>query len=883
MRKFFACLSRLLPDSGQCEDMSFLVWLKKLFTGQDAAPALSAAELQAVFRRQYRNFRSLLTANNTALELMAEMEQSLEGARPFSMAFVRGHCTALTVNVLKMVQHLQALADGRYQGLNQPFQRITAELDAILSREPAVAGTDFVLPLAAIDRHSADQVGEKMANLGEIRNRVGLRVPEGFVITAAAARHFFEANALQPEINRRLKSLDVDNLEDLYTVSAGIQQLISNAKLPGDLEEKILASHRELAQKEGEPLLVSLRSSALGEDSGNVSFAGQYRTQLHVSEEFLGQTYKEIVASKYKGQAIVYRMQRGFRHQDVTMCVGCLAMVDAKVSGVMYSRSPRDHRSAWVEISAARGLADQVVSGRAATAQYRVAQESPWEVLQENRAREAEGLAESLLSPEKAAELARIAVRLEKHFGAPQDIEWSIAGDGSVFILQSRPLGKAALLREGDGPAAAELSGQEEGVLLSGGVTASPGVACGPVHVVRSTVDLLQFPKGAVLVVAHPLPEWAALLPRSVAVVSETGQIAAHLATVAREFAIPAIFGLPGATSTLGPGQEITVDATGCRVHAGRREELLAQAAPRPKLMTNSPIHRILQEALHLISPLTLTDPDSPFFRPASCVSLHDITRYCHEKAVSEMFSFGSRHKFDARIAKQLVGESPCSWWVIDLEDGFVPGLDPKERFIHVGNIVSAPMLAIWRGMTAVPWAGPPPVSLRGFGSILFQSTMNPGLEPAVHSNLNAKNYFLVSRNFCNLSVRLGYHFALVESHISEMLTENYVSFQFKGGAADQGRRHLRLQMIQDILARYDFRIEQKGDALTARLEKKEAGFLLSRLMVLGYLLIHTRQIDMVMEEPGMLEMHREKIINDIEMLLEPSSHGPEVEAWMKH
>lgn len=860
--------------------MNLFAWVKQLFSGDASSPRRSPAELQAAFRRQYRNFRSLLTANNTALELMAEMEQTLEGARPYSMAFVRGHCTALTVNVLKMIQHLQALADGRYQGLHEPFQRITAELENILAREPALVGSDFVLPLSAIDRHTADQVGEKMANLGEIRNRVGLRVPEGFVVTAAAAHHFFAANNLLPEINRRLKTLDPDNLEELYTVSAAIQQLISNAQLPADLEAQILAGHHELARQAGEGLLVSMRSSALGEDSGNVSFAGQYRTQLHVGEEFLVQTYKEIVASKYKGQAIVYRLQRGFRHQDVTMCVGCLVMVDAAVSGVVYSRSPRDQRSEWMEVSVARGLADQVVSGRAASQQYRLERQAPWRVLQRNGAAGQAVDEPPLLSPQQAAELASMAVRLEEHFGAPQDIEWSIAADGALFILQSRPLGEAALLREGSVPGEPGAAG-EEGVLLAGGVTASPGVACGPVHVVRSNVDLLRFPKGAVLVVAHPLPEWATLLPRAVAVLSETGQIAAHLATVAREFSIPAVFGLPRAIASLAEGEEVTVDATACRVHAGRREDLLAQAGARPRLMADSPIHRILEEALRLISPLTLTDPASPFFRPSSCASLHDITRYCHEKAVGEMFSFGSRHHFDARAAKQLVGESPCSWWVIDLEDGFVPGLDPKERFIHVGNIVSAPMLAIWKGMTAVPWAGPPPVSLRGFGSILFQSSMNPALDPGVRSNLNAKNYFLISRNFCNLSVRLGYHFALVESHVSELLTENYVSFQFKGGAADAGRRRLRLLLIEEILARYDFRLEQKGDALTARLEKKEAGFLLSRLMVLGYLLIHTRQIDMVMEEPGVMEQYREKIVADIERLLEPSRHIAEVEAWM--
>ncbi|MCK7577513.1 MAG: hypothetical protein MZV65_18045 [Chromatiales bacterium] len=98
-------------------------------------------------------------------------------------------------------------------------------------------------------------------------------------------------------------------------------------------------------------------------------------------------------------------------------------------------------------------------------------------------------------------------------------------------------------------------------------------------------------------------------------------------------------------------------------------------------------------------------------------------------------------------------------------------------------------MLAIWKGMTAVPWEGPPPVSLRGLGSIIVQSTMNPQLDPAVRSPMAGRNYFLLSRSYCNLSVRLGYHFALAEASFSELLTESYVNFQFQGGAADERRR----------------------------------------------------------------------------------------------
>ena len=197
------------------------------------------------------------------------------------------------------------------------------------------------------------------------------------------------------------------------------------------------------------------------------------------------------------------------------------------------------------------------------------------------------------------------------------------------------------------------------------------------------------------------------------------------------------------------------------------------------------------------------------------------------------------------------------------------PDFNPESRYVDLAHIVSVPMLAIWQGMTAFPWAGPPPVSLRGFGSIIFQSTRNPGLDPGVHSTMAAKNYFLISKNFCNLSVRLGYHFALVEANLGEYLTENYVNFQFKGGAADENRRLLRIRLISDILNEFGFRVEQKADSMTARIEKKPGSFLLERLKILGYLIIHTRQIDMVMGDEGMIAQYRQKITADLHILLD--------------
>ena len=243
---------------------------------------------------------------------------------------------------------------------------------------------------------------------------------------------------------------------------------------------------------------------------------------------------------------------------------------------------------------------------------------------------------------------------------------------GKIIVLQSRPL---AQLSQEDTPFINAADALDKDLLVRGGLSASRGTAFGEIFRVRSNVDLLEFPKGAVLLVEHPMPEWASLMNRAAAVVSETGHAATHLAIVAREFGVPAIFGMEHTMGLLENGLAVTVDADSRRVYRGRREDVLARSVPPPNLMVGSPIYHILQEIMTLVVPLNLTDPSSPFFKPSQCETLHDLTRFCHEKAVDQMFTFGKMSGFDAKSAKQLVGESPFQWWVLDLDDGFREGL----------------------------------------------------------------------------------------------------------------------------------------------------------------------------------------------------------------
>lgn len=293
----------------------FLQRLKAAFSRKEELPPAEAMEeFRRAFRAKFHAFKLLLNANNTALQLMAEMETTLHGQQSFGMTFVRSHATAVCVNVFSLIRYLNELSGGKYQALMPAFQGIRDSIEAELEQRTPPAIESLVLPLAEVHKEMADGVGSKMANLGEIKSRLPeIAVPEGFVITAAAYDRFLRHNHLVEEINRRLQALEQEGIADLYRLSSEIQMFIIGGEVPEDLAEAIQAAYRELAAKFNQNLRLALRSSAIGEDAVETSFAGQYRSELNVSPDNLLPVFKEILASKYALTALSYRLHKGLR------------------------------------------------------------------------------------------------------------------------------------------------------------------------------------------------------------------------------------------------------------------------------------------------------------------------------------------------------------------------------------------------------------------------------------------------------------------------------------------------------------------------------------------------------------------------------------------
>lgn len=843
-------------------------WMSRLF--QKGEPT-NPDDFRSEFLARYHNFKLLLKANTQALEAMTQVEEAQQGSMTFGFAFIRSRMTQLSVHVFAMIRHLHALAPGRYQALIPAFETIRARIEEDMPAMPPHVEGRFTAALSEIDRNDTEECGGKMSHLGELRNRMGLAVPDGFVVTATSCHRFLESAGLQADIDQLILTAPQDSASDLQILSAAIAKMIIEADLPDEIRNGIHKQYTALCERvDGTPNL-AVRSSALGEDEPGASFAGQYASILNVHRDNLEDAYKQVVAALYGAQALSYRQIHGYNVP--AMCVGFLVMIDAAVGGVVYTRDPVSEITDCVLINSAWGRPKKVVDGDGHVDRYLVRRDDlslAGKTIASKTTQTVptaqEGVCVECVPPEleevpslsdhQVEEVARLSLSIEEHFGYPQDIEFAVDKNDCLILLQTRGVMVANTRPALPVPDDAE-------ILYSGGVRASGGVAAGAVHVVRKNADALTFSNGDVLVVRQPTPDLAVLLPNAAAVVAEQGGVAGHLATVSREFNIPALFGVDNATQLLVNGMEITVDGDGLRLIKGRIGSMLEVETEENAFMLGSPVHQALTKVSRHVVPLNLVNPDSVHFRASNCTTYHDITRFCHEKGVTEMFSFGKGRSIPFYEAKQLHDSgNPKQFWVVNLQDAFLT--EPEDKWIDIKDIGSVPMRALWDGMHAIPWEGPPPVDGRGFLNVLFEATVNPNLNVGGEKSLAFKNYFLVSKQFCSLQSRFGFHFCSVETIAGEHAIENYVGFRFFGGAAGEGRRKLRVRFIGELLDEFGFRSRIWDDSLSARIEGQDLAYTVSRLHVLGYIIMHTRQLDMIMDERSKVLQYREKMLEDI-------------------
>ena len=793
-----------------------------------------------LLRHRYRVLRRLLAANSEMLELMADLEADLSHLDPGEPVIVRRVLRLLSGSLL-LAENLNILTGAEHRSLYAIHAEIEEAVRATLRSFPDPSASPFLVSLEEASAARVREVGGKAAGLGPLLSVIPGAVPPGFVLTTAAYRFFLSENRLSEPIRKLLRDLSLITGRRLFQErTAEIRVLVAASPVPGRILDALSAGVRLLG--ENAPSRWAVRSSAVGED-GRMSFAGQFDTLLDVPTEELASAYRTVLGSRYSDHAVLYRLAGGFSEVDTPMAVLVMPMLSARAAGVLYTRDPRDESADRMLIDAVEGLAAAMVRGETAALTVLARRSRPGQIetptiaAGTRKAEPAPGRA--LLEPGEVRALVEVGLKLEAHRGRPLDLEWVLTQDGALRIVQCRPL------RMVDGARNAEPSGDSGEPLLSGGLTVFPGRAVGPLHLARTVEEIAAAPEGAILVLRQAVPELATVLPRVAGVVAEQGNLAGHAAALAREFAVPTLFGVPEAEERLGSCKALSLDATRRLVFEGIlwpevSERTRSRIRHLPKKLA-SPLHeRIL--ALHLTNPMAIN------FRPRSCRSVHDIVRFTHEKAVAAMFDLGDEvGRERQRGFCRLESNVPLSFAVLDL-GGALPAAVHEHRTVRPEEIVSPPFQALWRGMTrpGVTWTGRAKISLSGFMSVVASSMSD---SRASVREVGGRNYLMVAPDYVNLNARLAYHFAMVDAFVSPVPENNFVNFRFRGGGAGEERRDLRGRFLSEVLLRSGFSVDQRGDLVTAWLRRYPRGPSEDGLATLGTLMACARQLDMLMQD----------------------------------
>ena len=438
------------------------------------------------------------------------------------------------------------------------------------------------------------RVGGKNSSLGEMYRELtskGVRVPNGFAITAQAYRDMLsDAGAWEP-LHELLDDFDKADVTELTRRGQDARELVYRAPLSPTLRVQILTAYHELQQEYGPELSLAVRSSATAEDLPTASFAGQHETFLNVrGDEVLLDACRRCFASLFLDRAISYRIDRGFDHFGVALSVGVQKMVrsDLAASGVIFTLDTESGYRDVVFVTGSYGLGENIVQGTVDPDEFyihkptfrqghravirRVLGEKQLKMVYGRTGGGATtrnlptGITEReryCINDTEVLQLADYAIIIEDHYSAragearPMDIEWAKDGtDGELYIVQARPETVASQQQANE---LEEYRLEGTGTTLVTGRAVGSGIASGTVRLVTDLESLSEFQPGEILVADTTTPDWEPVLKRAAAVVTNRGGRTCHAAIVARELGIPAVVGAGDATSALPTGQSVTI------------------------------------------------------------------------------------------------------------------------------------------------------------------------------------------------------------------------------------------------------------------------------------------------------------------------------------
>jgi len=832
------------------------------FWHRKPSAAAAPAEVADKVRTKYASFRELLAANNESLELMARLQEDLQHVPP-RRDVIEAPIAGIFERVRRVVGALEKLAGARHAVLLEALASQQQEIERFAATLQETAQPRLSAWLSEVNAASEQEVGAKASALGEVRNKLGLPVPDGFVLTTEAYLRFCGL-PLWEEIRDATHNLDLNDLDAVHRVAERLHARTMNSPLPRAVEVAITARVETLLKNGG---ALAVRSSAKGE-GGARTFAGQFLSVLNVPPGEAAEAYKQVVASRFSDTALFYRLSTGLMEVDSPMAVLFLPMLAARAAGIMYTRDPSDPKSKDLWITATRGLGAEIASGRTPADLFVVSRSRPHTVSsrsivakdQQLVLREGGGVDRVPLLPGAREEasvddghlhtLAEWGVRIEAHYQTPQDVEWVLDQNDRLWIVQSRALANI------DAAHSRPRAKSKIEPRIQGGRTVYPGQASGNAFLVEEIQRIGDAPQGSIVFIRKPSPEIVEIFPRIAGLVAELGNVTGHAASLLREFQVPSVFQMSGAFDRLTPGEPVSLDAAQARLYpgilwpSGRREAPLQE---RYGARRGDPI------ATRLLN-LNLLDPAASNFRPAGCKSAHDVLRYCHEKAIEAMFAVNDyAQELGGNYSRKLETPLPFNVLVLDLGGG-LHGAAEDAAGVTPAQIVSRPFRALWNGISHpdVTWTREMPASFGDLASVLANSLTPQGGSMRA---LGEKSYLMVADEYMNLNCRLAYHYSLVDACLSDIPGNNYISFRFEGGGAARDRRSLRACFLERCLVHYGFSADRRTDLVNAWYRKGPAAETAERLDILGRLMACSSQLDMYMDSRESMKWFADQFI----------------------
>lgn len=824
------------------------------------------------FKAVFRHFREVIDANNRSLEIITDMGDKLGGDYLFDINYIKSAYSALSSAVLSSIQSFDSLTQNKYLKLHDVFTRIDNQINRLIYDIVSASGT-LVIFYEEITWDMLRDVGGKNVHLAEMKNYLKLDVPDAFAITTRAFDEFIKHNRL----GGRIESLSSNSAVSESALDL-LQELIINADFPPELDSAIENAIKKMKARCGERCFLAVRSSAEEEDS-EFSFAGQFETVLNVPLEgnAVKEAYKRVIASLFSTKAAVYLKQTGYDIGKIKMSAGCMAMVNAVSSGVIYSTNPGDRDT--LIINTVWGLGKLIVEGQTDADLYVVKKSVSPEMIKVATGRKEfmvinlekggtekvntpdEIIMKSCLTAEQATELSRQATSIEKHFHKPQDIEWAIDRNGKVFILQARPLKIPEEKKVEEKPLTHVADSNK--VLLKKGILVQKGIAAGRVFILRHMDELDNFPKGSILVSRYDSSNFVRVMPYVYAIITDIGAPTSHMASLCREFKVPTVVNAGNATEVLRHGQEITVNAddSGITVYDGIIRELLEFAALNYMKVEDVYEYRKKKYVLRYITPLNLIDPLLDDFTPERCKTMHDILRFIHEKSVGELVDsarYGSG-MLKEYAAVKLDIPIPAGLIVIDIGGGL--SLKENSEKATFEQITSIPLRAIIKGMMHPGVWHSDTVSLKAKDFLSSMMRMSDITMDA--SDYVGYNVAVVSGEYANLSLRFGYHFNMLDCYCSENARDNHIYFRFVGGATDIVKRSRRVELIAAVLKEDGFNLKIRGDLIIARLANIRQDVMENILDRLGRLIAYTRQMDAMLHDDSAVKRYTKNFLEE--------------------